>query len=85
MKILEGFGGPADPWTKDPLGPAEKIYVLDGTQNDKAFGLPRLRDFHSLPWPPGRLPRVRGAPWVGTGQLAGGGFCIMPRRPPPEA
>lgn len=82
MKILKRFGGPAGLWTKDPLGPTEKIYVLDGTQNDTAFVFPRLRDF-TLAMAARKASRVRVPfPWVGTGQLVYGGFLYYARRPP---
>lgn len=82
MKILKRFGGPSGLWTKDPLGPAEKIYVLDGTQNDTAFVFPRLRDF-TLAMAARKASRVRVPfPWVGTGQLVYGGFLYYARRPP---
>lgn len=82
MKILKRFGGPAGLWTKDPLGPTEKIYVLDGTQNDTAFVFPRLRDF-TLAMAARKASRIRVPfPWVGTGQLVYGGFLYYARRPP---
>ncbi|XP_025850399.1 olfactomedin-like protein 3 [Vulpes vulpes] len=82
MKILKRFGGPAGLWTKDPMGPTEKIYVLDGTQNDTAFVFPRLRDF-TLAMAARKASRVRVPfPWVGTGQLVYGGFLYYARRPP---
>nr|XP_006233139.1 olfactomedin-like protein 3 isoform X1 [Rattus norvegicus] len=82
MKILKRFGGSAGLWTKDPLGPAEKIYVLDGTQNDTAFVFPRLRDF-TLTMAARKASRIRVPfPWVGTGQLVYGGFLYYARRPP---
>ncbi|XP_005655478.1 olfactomedin-like protein 3 isoform X1 [Sus scrofa] len=82
MKILKRFGGPAGLWTKDPLGPTEKIFVLDGTQNDTAFVFPRLRDF-TLAMAARKASRIRVPfPWVGTGQLVYGGFLYYARRPP---
>lgn len=82
MKILKRFGGASGLWTKDPLGPAEKIYVLDGTQNDTAFVFPRLRDF-TLAMAARKASRIRVPfPWVGTGQLVYGGFLYYARRPP---
>uniref|UniRef100_A0A6I8NC65 Olfactomedin like 3 n=1 Tax=Ornithorhynchus anatinus TaxID=9258 RepID=A0A6I8NC65_ORNAN len=82
MKILKRFGGPAGLWTKDPLGPAEKIFVLDGTQNDTAYIFPRLRDF-TLASAARKAGRVRlPFPWVGTGHLVYGGFLYFVRRPP---
>ncbi|KAM8999136.1 olfactomedin-like protein 3 [Sarcophilus harrisii] len=82
MKILKRFGSSAGMWTKDPLGHSEKIFVLDGTQNDTAYVFPRLRDF-TLSTAARKASRVRlPFPWVGTGQLVYGGFLYYARRPP---
>ncbi|XP_072500512.1 olfactomedin-like protein 3 [Notamacropus eugenii] len=82
MKILKRFGSSAGMWTKDPLGPSEKIFVFDGTQNDTAYVFPRLRDF-TLSSAARKASRVRlPFPWVGTGQLVYGGFLYYARRPP---